>query len=188
MRKSLTAVGIAVAFIFGGFVSPPVVAAVGGSLSTIVDSATSNTAKVDKSGSLQVRSVQDSALSLNQTVDATGPASADWQTLNMPWAGATKRIGITHITAANPVASPMRVSVEIRTRISGRNTCTNPTTGFGVITVRTIVIPATSTVDVDLTDSPAFSAGSATQLTCLTYRVLMNRDWRLYLGISGYAL
>ncbi|WP_183095823.1 hypothetical protein [Nocardioides stalactiti] len=188
MRKSLVALGIAGAFLVGGVVSPPVVSAVGGSLVTLVDSATSNTAKIDNIGSLQVRPVQDSALSLNQNVDATGPASASWQQFYMPWPGVTRRIGITHVTAANPVGAPMRVTVELRTRTSGTNTCANPTTGFFVVKVRTLVIPATSTVDIDLGNAPVFSSGQPNALNCIGYQVLMNQSWRLYLGVSGYAL
>jgi hypothetical protein len=187
MKGSVKVVVVAGAFLLGS-VFGPAASQAAGTLMTLVDSATNTPAQVTSRGALRVVPQPDSVFTLNQNFLTSGAAGTSWQQRYSPWAGASKQVGITHMTAANVSSAPTRVTLELRKRISGTATCANPTTGFATYVVRTVVVPANNTVEVDLSSAPAYSAGSSTELTCLTYKVYATSAWALYLGVSGFAV
>jgi hypothetical protein len=180
----------AVTFGVGLLIAPTASQAIGGSLATIVDQATSATAKVTSDGALRVQSQpgMDPALQFNSSFPWTvGPSRAVLKNFSVP---APRRVAITSMTVANTGTAGSEVALMIYVRVSGPGTCATldkGTTGFVAQQVRSVYVPAHQTVDIDFGGVPVYGqAPGAGQLSCVAWQVLSPSPFSLDLGVTGF--
>ena len=171
-------------------------AAITGTVVNLADRTDAYYAKVDAKGALKVASV-DSPASTNYI---GGMSSGLGSTRDLMASGtAPTRLAITQLTTSYNTFSATTpkavfVTYSYYRRTSGSGTCANveanQTTGFVLLSMRSFMVPALGTVELNFTDRALTTPVATTgQLWCLIAGVVNpGTTYAVYLGLTGYLV
>lgn len=176
----------------GLLIAPTASQAIGGSLATIVDQATSSTAKVTSDGALRVVAEPglDPARAINSAMDLKNKA-ATTRVPSPTFVAAPRLLAITGMTVANGGTGTVTVSLNVYRRTSGTAGCSALSTslvGFSSpYVVRSVIVPANTTVNVELGTMPAYAPAPASgQISCVVWGVGSASDYYLHTAFTGF--
>ena len=180
--KHVIALAVALA---AGLTLSPIASHAAGQLMTIVDPVTNKGAAVSPTGRLGVEN-RPSVNGSNSTKQISSATAQPLLQITYP-----TRYAVHEFTLANGGSAPARVILEWRRRLSGTATCATVsswTSGQVVTPLRTVLVPGSSTLAVDLSSMPVVSPiQSSGQLTCLVALVITTSTPNMNVGLTYHS-